>query len=87
MAKDDRHDREVAAKIAELKAKATPDKIKRMAALFQAEVARRDAAKKAGGGQKPASRPTASALPPVGTPDKPVNQHALDILKRWRPKN
>lgn len=84
MAKDNQHDREIAAKVAELKAKATPDKIKRMAALFQAEVARRDAARKAGG-QKPAARPTASALPPAA--DKPVNQHALEILKRWRPKN
>ncbi|GIL40325.1 hypothetical protein [Roseiterribacter gracilis] len=79
MAKDDEHSREVAAKIAELKAKATPEKIKRMTALFQAEVARRDAAKKA------AARPTASAAPP-GDFAKGLNSHALEVLKRWRDK-
>lgn len=75
-----KHDDDIAAKVAELKAKVTPDRIKRMTALFQAEVARRDAAKKA------AARPTAAAgKPPAG--EKSVSEHAREILKLWRPKN
>jgi hypothetical protein len=80
MAKDDKYEREIAAKVADLKAKATPDAIQRMTALFQAEVARRDAAKKS------AARPTASAAPPAGTPGKTPGSHALEVLKRWREK-
>lgn len=74
---DDEHD-EIAAKVAELKAKASPEAIRRMTALFEAELARRAAAK------KPATRPTASSAPPAA--DKPVRSHALDILRRWRSK-
>ncbi len=89
MADDDKHRRDVAAKVAELKAKATPDAIRRMTALFEAELARRAAAKKS------AARPTASAQPPkggngmnppAGDSDKPLNSHALEVLKRWRAK-
>jgi hypothetical protein len=80
MADDDKHQRDVAAKVAELKAKATPEAIRRMTALFEAELARRAAAKKS------ASRPTASAKPPASDPEKPLNSHALEVLKRWRGK-
>jgi hypothetical protein len=76
MADDERHRREIAAKVAELKAKATPEKIQRMVALFEGELARRAAAKKM------AARPIATAAPPK--PDRPLASHALEILKRWR---
>jgi hypothetical protein len=79
MADDEKHRREVAAKVADLKARASPEAIQRMTALFEAELARRAAAKKA------VSRPTASSAPPAG-PDKPLNLHAMDVFRRWRSK-
>jgi hypothetical protein len=78
MARDDEDEDEIAARVAELKAKATPDAIRRMTALFEAELARRAAARKS------AARPTASL--PAAKPEPPARSHAMDVLRRWRPK-